>query len=133
MTFSKKYLTELVKGIPKGEIAPFTTGNLDTIEEYLRRIVEAMSRTLWKLKIIADFDHYGSGFASYVHLSISRRRNSDTRVKLKNGPEAEFVEEVTLYLYRLAPYAVYSADNWATTYRDGKATADSFHFIEPRA
>jgi hypothetical protein len=130
MEFTREYLLDLAEGKIRGDMAPFTTGNPANIEQHLKKMVSRMQR-IYSLTVVADFTHYGSGYASYVHLYISKKDKSGMSVEWNGEKRTEVTTGLMLYLCRLAPYAVYAIGDWATTYENDKVIGGGSHFIEP--
>ena len=130
LNFDRKLLTDLVEGKVRGAVVPFDSGDPDKTEEYIRLVVGQIQK-IWTLKVDAEFGHYGSGYASYVHLYISKRDGSGTKVENNDGRITEGTKGLMLYLCRLAPYAVYAPGYWSKTFEDGRQVAGYSHYIEP--
>ncbi|MFI9552103.1 hypothetical protein [Nonomuraea endophytica] len=73
-----------------------TAGGVAAVEGFIRRVVADIGR-LPHLKVHhAEFGNYGSGYASYVDVFVTRRRSGEA------GPD---IEGLSLALCRLAPFA----------------------------
>jgi hypothetical protein len=92
---------------PVGTSWPYDRGSEEDIETHLRDIVASLQRSP-RLVIDAHRDHYGSGYASYVHLFCSKRDGESSGRR-----EGVQVPGIDLYLGRLAPLAVYGAGSQA--------------------
>ena len=73
----------------------------------VRIAVGAEHRSTGLLEIDAGFDHYGSGYASYVHLSC-QKPNGRSRARRDN---ADWIDGVAIYLSRLTPFAIYGSEH----------------------
>src|SRR5688572_1199114 len=83
---------------------PYDEGSEEAIEAYLRDVVGSLQHSS-RLVVQAHRDHYGSGYASYVHLFCSKRGQKSTSCQ-EGDTETQGID---LYLCRLAPLAVYGA------------------------
>lgn len=129
MIFDKAYLIDIVNGKTKGDFPPFSTGKWKKTDKFLKTVVGRL-QDIKSVNIKADFNHYGSGFSSYVHLYLSKKDKSDVRTTEKGEFRTEETNGLMLYLCRLAPYAVYSEGNWSTTYNQNKWHSGGSHYIE---
>lgn len=130
MIFEKEYLTDLVKGKTKGDFPPFSSGKWERSDEYLKRIVEKL-KGIESIQVEADFDHYGCGFSSYVHLYLSKRDKSDCQITHDEELRTEKTNGLMMYLCRMAPFSVYAEGVWHKTFNKDKWHSGSSHFIDP--
>ena len=126
--FDKEFLLDIIASKPRGDFFPYSSGNLKEVESYLKQIVDRLVN-IPILKVKSDFNHYGSGFSSYVPINLSKRDESDMTIINKGEYKTEIVEGLMLYLCRLAPFAVYAKGNWSTTFLGDKWQSASSHFI----
>lgn len=87
-----------------GLSAPYDGGSEEAIESHLRDVVASLQQST-RLVVEAHRDHYGSGYASYIHLFCSKRGHKSTS-RQKGDVE---IQGIDLYLCRLAPLATYGA------------------------
>ena len=130
MEFEKEYLTDLVKGKTKGNFPPFSSGKWKKSDEYLKQIVGRL-KDIKSIQIEADFNHYGSGFSSYVHLYLSKRDKSDTKISQDGELRTEETNGIMMYLCRMAPFSVYGEGTWHKTFNKDKWQSGGSHYIEP--
>lgn len=130
MKFEQDFLSDLVKGKSRGEFPPFSSGNWEKSDNYLKQIVSSL-KDIKSIELDADFNHYGSGFSSYVHIYLSKRDQSDVKISINGKLSTHETNGLMIYLCRLAPFAVYSEGKWIKTYRDEKWQSGSSHYIEP--
>ncbi|MFK8104666.1 MAG: hypothetical protein AB8G15_19230 [Saprospiraceae bacterium] len=128
MEFEKKYLTDLVNGKVKGELPPFASGQWEEVDSYLKRVVGRL-KDIKAISVVADFDHYGSGFSSYVPLNLSKRDQSDVEITEKGAERTEKTNGLILYLCRLAPIAIYGEGTWWNTFKMEKWQSGSASFL----
>ena len=126
---TEEQLRKVVAGRPVGGDWPYRGGSEADVENHLRRAVDAI-RSTGLLLVDADFDHYGSGYASYVHAFCektggrSRRREGDVDV----------IEGLAVYLSRLTSFAVYGAEGRTrlpTGATSGFLSTDSIYSVPP--
>jgi hypothetical protein len=86
-----------------GPAWPYDRGSEEDIATHLRDVVAFLQRSP-RLVVEAQRDHYGSGYASYVHLFCHKRER-----KPASRPADSEIPGLDLYLCRLAPLAVYGA------------------------
>jgi len=86
-------------------------GGPTAVEGFLRRVVADLSRLPSLVVEHAEFRHYGSGYASYVDVFMTKRDGSMRRST--NGRTE--VEGLTVALCRLAPLAALFARSWRSS------------------
>lgn len=101
-------------------VYPYSTQDPDTIEHFLQQVVESLKNSD-QMEVEAEFDHYGSGYASYVEVFCDRRQPSSSA---SNSDSA--TPGITLYLSRLLPIVVYGATEKAANSYSG-----TFKFLTP--
>ena len=130
MNFNQKYLTDLVKGKTKGDFHPFSSGKWKKSDQYLKQVIGRLN-DIKTVQIEADFDHYGSGFSSYVHLYLSKKDKSDVSITQNGSLRMEETNGLMIYLCRLAPFSVYAKGTWHKTFNNDKWHSGGSHYIEP--
>ncbi len=130
MPFPEEYLRRIVNDEVVGNFPPFTLGSIAKIESYIRKILAHLS-SISTLLIEADFDSYGSGFASYVEVKIAKKDGSDSHTRAKTGRAVHETAGLMLYISRLTPYWFYGGGNWTKNYEGGRLTGGSAMFLEP--
>ncbi len=128
MEFSDDFLRRLAEGHIQGDVPPFSTGDAAAVEAHLRRLVARLAADP-RLLVTADFGSYGSGYASYVPVRVSRRDGRDTRTTTQGRNVTEDTAGVLAYLCRLAPYWFYGGSNWSVTQRAGQPHSGSSGFL----
>lgn len=129
MKFEKEYLIDLVNG-KSCDFPPFSSGKWKTSDGFLKQVVGRMT-DIKTIILTPDFDHYGSGYSSYVHIYLSKKDCSDLRITETGDLRTEEVDGLMIYLCRLAPHAVYGQGTWTKTYKNGKWQSGSSHYIHP--
>lgn len=130
MTFSPSFLSTLAQGKTQGNFPPFSTGNWEDTEVYLKQVVGRI-RDIHTIVIEADFNHYGTGFSSHIPLELSKKDKNDVSISINGAFRTEETQGLILYLCRLAPYAVYGAGTWSVTYKNEEWDSEFRHFLEP--
>ncbi|MGI4760701.1 MAG: hypothetical protein ACRYF0_08350 [Janthinobacterium lividum] len=130
MSFSDDYLRRIVDAEVVGDFPPFTLGSITKTENYIRKILARLVASP-TLLIEEDFNSYGSGFASYIEVKVSKRDGSD-RVTLAQSPRTIYdYDGLVLYISRLTPYWFYGGSKWSKNYENGRCTGGAFTFLTP--
>jgi len=116
-TFTKEYLTSIVKGNSSVEMP-----NLSSVVGRLKDIRSIIPET--------DFNHYGSGNCSYVPVYISKRDKSDVHVSRKGSLTTYTTNGLIVYLCRNAPYATYGKGEWSKNFEGDQFRNGSISYIE---
>ncbi len=116
MYVSEQMLRQIIAGTPVGDIWPYNSGSEDAIEQHLRNCVAQLGLST-QIIVEADFDHYGSGYASYVDVFCYKNDGSSTRHRDETLP----IDGLTIYLCRLAPVAVYGRNHKTRDARGGSS------------
>lgn len=134
MKISEQQLRRIVAGESIGEVSPWREGDLDVIDDALRSLSSEIAEAAG-LVVAGEFDAYGSGFASYVHLFC--HRGSESAIELDQvedpaGPKAgdapkrlTTIRGLAIYLCRLAPVAV-----WGPETRTRSSGSESWEFLD---
>ncbi|MFI7631523.1 hypothetical protein [Microbispora rosea] len=86
-------------------------GGPTAVEGFLRRVVADLNRLPSLIVEHAEFRHYGSGYASYVDVFMTKRDGSMRR-SMNGRTDAE---GLTVALCRLAPLAVLLERSWRSS------------------
>ena len=103
MIHSEDFLRKLANEKVTGDFYPFDTGDLDKVEDYIRQIVDRLKNN-HKINVEPDFNYYGSGFASYINIRISKRDNSDSTISTDKNRITKYTKGLLLYISNLAPF-----------------------------
>jgi hypothetical protein len=130
MSFSEEFLRKLCEQKVCGDFEPFKSNNQDLTEGYIRKKVETLEG-IKTLNVKADFDHFGSGYASFVEIRISKADKSDTETVYDEDGVIEHTNGLVICVCRLSPYWYYGGIYWGIKYVDGKikASASSMPYI----
>ena len=74
MKFSQSQLQKLVAGKPITEDWPWGTADRRLVEKHIKSLIATIRRDL-RVKDKTDFNHYGSGYASFVDCWLYRENN----------------------------------------------------------
>jgi hypothetical protein len=105
MELSEATLRAIIAGHAVGLSWPYDRGSDEDISTHLSEVVAALQRSP-RFEAEAKPDHYGSGYASYVHVFCSKRKGKST-TRTEGGA---VVDGIAVYISRLAPLAVYGPD-----------------------
>ena len=128
MNYTEETLRLLAQECVVGDFHPFDSGEIDTVEQYIKKIVKKLQQNP-RLIVEADFDYYGSGFASYINIHISKKDGSDSTVSTKNRAITTSTKGLLLYICNLAPVWCYGSSSWSKTTEDGAFKSSSGYFL----
>lgn len=103
MIISSAQLREAILDKRIGRAEPYSVSS-EAVEAYLHNVVLELQQRA-SLEISAIFNHYGSGYASYVDVFCEKAQG---RSKVQQGNEL-YSHAIVVYLCRLAPVAIYGA------------------------
>lgn len=106
MDVSDAMLRSVIDGVVVGSEWPFSTGKANTVEAHMRQAVQQLELVLG-ISLKADWDHYGSGFASYVDIFCPLVQ------EIKDSNRYDY--GLRIYLCRLAPVAVMAPASTVTS------------------
>ncbi len=102
---TENLLKKVIQGKRVGDFYPFIQGDDAQMEHYISHLVGEIGG-LKGLLYEADFDHYGSGFASYVSVFLWQKEEEEV---LANGEVS--MKGLWLYISRLAPVVIMGTNN----------------------
>ena len=129
MPFSEAYLRSIVTDRVVGDFPPFTSGSREETDDYIRKIIARLA-TSSSMQFEADFNSYGSGFASYVEVRVSKKDGSDSITLALNQRVTHETAGLVLYISRLTPYWFYGGSSWAKTYDKGQLVGGGSTFLD---
>jgi hypothetical protein len=109
MDWSEPTIRRVYEGNLVGEEWPYVGGSEADVETFLRDVVIDLGQSDL-LTVEADFNHFGSGYASFVEVFCVKKDGSGTRPYMGTG---KVVDGLLVYLCRRAPIAAYGADTRA--------------------
>lgn len=106
MKFSNDILKRIIDVRTVEEFYPYTGESFaeigNEVDYFIKQVVNQFKNSK-VITIETEFDHYGSGFASYVDVFITKKDGSS----IKEIDDITWIQGVSLYLCRLAPVAVF--------------------------
>lgn len=106
--FSDKQLQTVIEGNAIGDYFPYDTNNQQEIEAHIRRLFYRLKR-IPDLILEAEWDHFGSGYASFVEIFCYRKADIVV-VEEKNGERELEISGIIVDVCRLAPVAIMGED-----------------------
>lgn len=107
--FSNEQLQALIKGEIVGDTYPYNTNNEQEIEAHIRQLFYKINR-IPNLVCEAEWNHFGSGYASFVEFFCYRQEDV-TVVEEKYGFKEVKTNGIILDICRLAPVAIMGEDD----------------------
>ncbi|WP_026691245.1 hypothetical protein [Alteribacter aurantiacus] len=107
--FSREQLQDLINGKIVGSRFPYDTGNEREVEAHMRRLFYHINR-IPNLICEAEWNHFGSGYASFVQFFCYRKEDV-TIVQEKNGMQEVEISGIIIDICRLAPVAIMGEDH----------------------
>lgn len=112
MQFTNEQLQKMIAKEPVGDSYPYYTKDENQIEKYIKDLFYKFNRSK-SIQCEAMFDHYGSGYASYVDFFFYKRDGSSVLSKKyieKDSLTSFEIDGLVLYISRLAPVAIFGKD-----------------------
>ncbi|WP_010098295.1 hypothetical protein [Ornithinibacillus scapharcae] len=115
ITFSNQELQRIIAGDPIGVFYPYNLKeyNHQEIDTYISKVVGSFGG-IRNLLHEADFNSYGSGYASYVDVFCWKRDGTSTQI----DEYETTIDGIRVYINRLAPIAILGSDQ-VTKHRNG--------------
>ncbi|WP_078427615.1 hypothetical protein [Alkalihalobacterium alkalinitrilicum] len=115
MMFSNEQLQALIEGRIVGNKFPYDTNNEHEIEAHIRRLYYRINR-IPNLVCEAEWNHFGSGYASFVEFFCYRKEDV-TVIEEKYGLQEIKINGIIIDICRLAPVAIMGEDDRYKTIR----------------
>jgi len=131
MHHSEHFLRRLAKDEVVGAFYPFDSGEVHQVEDYIRQIITKIKKNK-KIIVDADFSYYGSGFASYIPVNVSKADYSDSQISKDKNRLTKLTNGILLYISNLTPYWYYGAAEWSTTTENNVFKSGSRGFLKPQ-
>lgn len=113
--FSNEQLQDLIEGEIVGNQFPYEPNSEKEIEAHIRRLFYRINRIPGVI-CEAEWNHFGSGYASFVEFFCSRKEDVII-VTEKNGHREIEIEGIIIDICRLAPVAIMGEDDRFKTIR----------------
>ena len=107
--FSNEQLQALIEGIVVGGKFPYDTNNEQEIEAHIRQLFYRINR-IPNLVCEAEWNHFGSGYASFVEFFCYRKEDV-TVVEEKYGFQEVKTNGIIIDICRLSPVAIMGEDD----------------------
>ncbi len=102
MILTEENIRKIVEGVPVGSFGPFLKHDTKECNAYAKKLCKKIE-SIKSLEVELMDDSYGSGYASYYDLFLTKR---DKSVYSDKGGYT-LIKGVTLYISRLAPVSVF--------------------------
>lgn len=102
--FSNEQLQTVIDGGTVGDQFPYDTNNEQEIEAHIRRLYHRLNR-IPNLTIEAEWNHFGSGYASFVEF-FCYLKDHLLVAKEKNGERELEIDGIIIDICRLAPVVI---------------------------
>lgn len=106
--FSNKQLQDLIEGKIIESKFPYDTNNEKEIEAHIRRLFHRINR-IPNIVCEAEWNHFGSGYASFVEFFCYRKE--DVAIEEKYGMREIETKGMIIDICRLAPVAIMGEDD----------------------
>ncbi|MFL0507386.1 hypothetical protein ACH0B5_16720 [Ureibacillus sp. 179-F W5.1 NHS] len=113
--FNNEQLQDLIAGKSVGNKFPYSINDDQEIEAHIRRLFHRINR-IPNLECEAEWNHFGSGYASFVELFCYRKEDVKV-VEEKYGHREIRTDGIIIDICRLAPVAIMGEDDRYKTIR----------------
>lgn len=128
LEFSNEQLQMMISGKTVGDSYPYNTNDKKQIEQYIQDLFYKLNCSKF-IQCEAIFDHYGSGYASYVDIFCYKRDGSsklNEEYIEKDLLTSIQLEGLVIYISRLAPVAILGKDIRHKAVIDTEKVKDEF-------
>jgi hypothetical protein len=130
--FSENYLKNLAANKVQGDFTPFSKGDIGKVKRYIKGMLGRLSDDK-RIVVLPDYQAYGSGFASYINVKVSKKDRSDVRV-IKDGKRTiDDHDGLLLYISLLSPHWYFGKGSWWDNYSDGSYKGGGGSFLTSRS
>jgi hypothetical protein len=129
-TFTETYLRNAAADQVQGDFTPFNKNDIGKVKRYIKGMLGRLSDN-HRIVVLHDYGAYGSGFASYINVKISKKDKSDTIVVKDGNRTTEKKDSLLLYISLLAPYWYFGKGDWWDNYSNGVYQSGSNNFLTP--
>lgn len=116
--FTNEQLRQIIAGDPVGSGYPYNTNNHQEIEAHIRGLYYRVKR-IPHLIMEAEWDHFGSGYASFVEFYCYQRENIKILEQKGNIHELQ-ITGIIIDVCRLAPVVIMGEDERFKTIKQQK-------------
>ena len=128
--FTEEYLRKAAKDEVQGDFTPFNKNDIGKVQRYIKGMLGRLSDSK-RINVEADFKSYGSGFASYINVKISKKDKSDTIIEKKGNRTTEKKDAILIYISLVAPFWYFGKGDWWDYYSNGELEGGSSNFLIP--
>jgi hypothetical protein len=128
--FTETYLRAAAADKVQGDFTPFNKNDIGKVKRYIKGMLGRLSDNK-RLKVEADFESYGSGFASYISVKISKKDKSDTKTVKDGNRTTEQKDAILIYISLLAPFWYFGKGDWWDNYANGELQGGGSNFLMP--
>ena len=130
MNFTEEYLRNLATDQVQGDFTPFNKNDIGKVKRYIKGMLGQLSDNK-RIVVEADYSAYGSGFASYINVKISKKDKSDVKI-IKDGKRTiDEHDGLLLYISLLSPHWYFGKGSWWDNYSDGSYIGGGGNFLTP--
>ncbi len=129
--FTELYLRNLAIDKVQGDFTPFNKNDVQKVNRYIKGMLGRLSDRK-SLVVEADFSSYGSGFASYINVKLSKKNKTGLKTVQKGNKIEVDTEGLLLYISSLAPYWYFGCVKWYSSYLDNKYQGGTIPFLTPQ-
>jgi hypothetical protein len=129
-TFTETYLRNAAADQVQGDFTPFNKKDIAKVKRYVKGMLGRLSDN-HRIVVLPDYSAYGSGFASYINVKISKKDKSDTTFVKDGNRTTEKKDGLLLYICLLAPYWYFGKGDWWDNYSNGVYQSGSSNFLMP--
>ncbi len=130
MNFTEEYLRNLAADQVQGDFTPFNKNDIGKVKRYIKGMLGRLSDNK-RIVVEADYSAYGSGFASYINVKISKKDKSDTIIEHNGNKTVEKKDALLVYISLLSPYWYFGKGDWWNNYTNGEYSGGSNNFLTP--
>jgi hypothetical protein len=129
-TFTETYLRNAATDQVQGDFPPFNKNDIAKVKRYVKGMLGRLSDH-HHIVVLPDYSAYGSGFASYINVKISKKDKSDTTFVKDGNRTTEKKDGLLLYISLLAPFWYFGKGDWWDNYSNGVYQSGSSNFLMP--
>ncbi len=130
--FTEEYLRNAAADQVQGDFTPFNKNDIGKVKRYVKGMLGRLSDNK-RINVEADYSAYGSGFASYINVKISKKDKSDTVITKEGNRTTEKKDAILLYISLLAPYWYFGKGDWWDYSINGEYQGGSSNFLMPES
>jgi hypothetical protein len=130
--FTEEFLKNIATNKVQGDFSPYNKNDLGKTKRYIKTILGRLSDKK-SIILLPDYESYGSGFASYINVKISKKDKSDVTILNEKNRTIESHDGLLLFISTVAPYWYYGKGKWWDNYSDGSYKGGGGNFLIPES